>query len=238
MRWNTENDEELRRLVAEGLTNRELTDHFGMNNCESIYRRMQKLGITRSEELKKELQFKGGIHGGNKTKELYDKGVHKCEFHETESGCLIPKYRSPNKEGYFSATVNGKTTYLHRKLWIEKYGPISSEECIRHTCDNSQCCNTDHMILGTNYDNVQDRVRRSRCARGSNNGRANITEEDAARIKYEMSCFKNRTHPRPFKLLKDLMRYLADKYGSTPSALYMIYRNDNWKHVKETPFDI
>lgn len=44
---------------------------------------------------------------------------------------------------------------LHRGHWPEK-GLV-----IRHTCDNPACCNPEHLIEGTQKQNVEDRSERS-----------------------------------------------------------------------------
>lgn len=34
---------------------------------------------------------------------------------------------------------------------------------LRHTCDNPPCCNPRHLLLGTQLDNIRDKVQRNRC---------------------------------------------------------------------------
>jgi len=49
---------------------------------------------------------------------------------------------------------------------------IASSEIVRHTCDNAKCCNPDHLEIGTQIDNINDRVSRGRSAMGERNGRS------------------------------------------------------------------
>ena len=62
-----------------------------------------------------------------------------------------------------------------RVLWENSYGPIPPGLIIRHRCDNPTCINLDHLELGTQLDNIQDRVDRGRCATGIKNGRTKVT---------------------------------------------------------------
>ena len=65
--------------------------------------------------------------------------------------------------GYVRPSGHGGTTYkcfsilASRKAWILTHGPISSEVCVNHRCDNALCCNPAHMYLGTRADNMIDR---------------------------------------------------------------------------------
>lgn len=65
--------------------------------------------------------------------------------------------------GFKKSSGHGATTYksrpIHasRKAWILTHGPISSQVCVNHTCDNSACCNPKHMYLGTRSENMVDR---------------------------------------------------------------------------------
>ena len=43
----------------------------------------------------------------------------------------------------------------HRASWIIENGKISSEEVVRHKCDNRKCFNPEHLEIGTHYDNVR-----------------------------------------------------------------------------------
>lgn len=46
----------------------------------------------------------------------------------------------------------GRVTTAHRYAWLLTYGD-PGELCVLHDCDNSSCCNPDHLHLGTIRDN-------------------------------------------------------------------------------------
>lgn len=62
--------------------------------------------------------------------------------------------------GYFS--IDGKKYIVHRLVWELFNGPIPEGLVVRHKCDNSICCNPNHMELGTQSDNERDKYRRDR----------------------------------------------------------------------------
>ena len=53
--------------------------------------------------------------------------------------------------------------YAHRYALERKLGrELEPGEVARHTCDNPICVNPDHLLPGTQRDNVDDMMRRGR----------------------------------------------------------------------------
>lgn len=50
----------------------------------------------------------------------------------------------------------------HRLAWILTTGEIPDGLFLLHSCDNTRCCNPNHLRLGTQTDNMQDRKIRNR----------------------------------------------------------------------------
>lgn len=58
----------------------------------------------------------------------------------------------------------------HRVAWQLANGPIPRGLLVRHRCDHPECVNPDHLLLGTDADNIRDRETRGRTARGERSG--------------------------------------------------------------------
>lgn len=70
--------------------------------------------------------------------------------------------------GYGQARVGSRidgtrrTVRVHRLVWEHHYGPIPEGLVVRHKCDNPPCCNIEHLEIGTQQENIQDKVERGR----------------------------------------------------------------------------
>jgi hypothetical protein len=65
--------------------------------------------------------------------------------------------------GYGQLMLAGhKSAKSHRLVWIHAYGEIPPGLQVLHKCDNRKCCRADHLFLGTNADNMNDKVRKGR----------------------------------------------------------------------------
>jgi len=83
--------------------------------------------------------------------------------------------RKSNFSHRVSALLNGLIDTLDSKLHV------------LHRCDNPKCCNPSHLFLGTNADNVADRVSKGRTKHtpmhGEKNGMVKLSEEDTQNIR-------------------------------------------------------
>lgn len=68
-------------------------------------------------------------------------------------------YKGINKYGTFNPYY-GKTVYAHR-FAFEITNGIKPEICM-HTCDNPSCVNPNHLVSGTQKDNMSDCVQKKR----------------------------------------------------------------------------
>jgi hypothetical protein len=86
----------------------------------------------------------------------------------TDTGCIVwTGYCDPDGYGRINI-IDRPAALAHRVAWVEAHGPIPPETpCVLHRCDNPPCCNIDHLFLGTQEDNMVDKVTKGR---GSTNG--------------------------------------------------------------------
>ena len=88
---------------------------------------------------------------------------------------------------------------------------------VMHTCDNPQCINPEHLEVGTQRDNMLDKVRKGRhnAATGERVANSKLKEADILKIRED-----NRKQ-----------REIAEEYGVTPAAISAIKLRRVWRHV-------
>lgn len=73
-----------------------------------------------------------------------------------------------DKDGYASMWYEGKKVRLHRLIYV-RHNNVSLEAIaglvVMHTCDNTQCVEPEHLVLGTYKDNIADRTAKNRTSR-------------------------------------------------------------------------
>lgn len=122
--------------------------------------------------------------------------------------------------GYGSIKVDSKVELAHRVAYKYLVGDFPQELCVLHKCDNPACINPDHLFLGTNSDNVKDKVRKGRQSKigeypGEKHHNARLKEQDVLNI---------RT-----KQLKQ--SEYATMYGVSQGLISNIQLNKCWKHI-------
>lgn len=110
----------------------------------------------------------------------------KAKIQVDPSGCWIWT-GSKNHKGYGQFKLEGKTHLAHRlSYWLAHGDPGDLQ--VRHLCPGGHrpaCVNPDHLDVGTNDDNAQDKVRSGSALginQGIRNGRAKLTDEQVLEI--------------------------------------------------------
>ncbi len=93
--------------------------------------------------------------------------------------------RLPKGYGRLRLSNQRRTAYAHRTAWELLRGPIPEGLHVLHKCDNPPCCNPSHLKLGTNTDNIADKVARGRThrLRGELCGAAKLSARDVAAMR-------------------------------------------------------
>lgn len=137
-------------------------------------------------------------------------------------GACLSGVGTSNGHGYriLPARFGGRKSnvYVHILMYLCRVGSVPSGLEVRHMCHNRECCNWMHLRLGTRKENVADSVRAGRHNHGETHSHAKLTELDVTEV----------------RSLRDrglLQREIAGRFGITQSAVSMILRGRNWKHM-------
>ncbi len=123
-----------------------------------------------------------------------------------------------DNKGYGDLRINGKNINAHRYAYILKNGKLDKDVFVCHTCDTPSCVNPKHLWLGSNYDNVQDMVKKMRHTFGERNGQAKLTEEQVKQIR-ELKANNVCTQEKMTKI-----------FGVSRTIISQIITGARWKH--------
>lgn len=88
-----------------------------------------------------------------------------------------------NGNGRGAVSFRGKMDLAYHVAWILTHGEIPDDLYVLHRCDNPGCVNPDHLFLGTQADNIADKVAKGRQARGADYSNARLTQAQAEEIR-------------------------------------------------------
>lgn len=129
------------------------------------------------------------------------------------------------RTGYGQFRYGGKTCRAHRVSYEIHCGPIPDGDgyhgaCVLHRCDNRACINPEHLFLGTQAENMADKVAKSRQPRvshkGSSNGQAKLTNADVLAIRAADGASQRR---------------LAAQFGVAQGRISAIRSGKSWKDL-------
>jgi hypothetical protein len=125
-----------------------------------------------------------------------------------------------SEKGYGLFSVNNRNQRAHRVSYAMANGPIPDGMQVLHDCDNPRCVNPKHLFLGTNADNMADKVAKGRQAhfcpgRGESAPNARLTESQVLAIRASSG-----TH-----------REVAEKFGMSRKQIEDIRARRSWMHI-------
>jgi hypothetical protein len=126
-----------------------------------------------------------------------------------------------DKRAYGKFWDGDKYESAHRVSYRLHKGEIPAGMVVMHTCDVSNCVNPNHLVLGTQSENVIDCVVKGRAdkttkARGEFSGRAILHEENVLEILKSRETTAN----------------LARKFGVNFMTVSAVRHNKSWKHIE------
>jgi plasmid stability protein len=173
--------------------------HKGKKMSEEFKEKLRNRVIT--EETRRRISLAGKITVGWKVNE--------------NTNCWEVTSHKPNCDGYPCIQDNHRPKTICRFNYEKSYGEIPRDKVLRHTCDNRLCINPEHIIIGTQKDNMQDMIDRNRNVKGESVGTHKLTEEDVINIR----ASNEGAVP------------LAKKYGIHYSNIHFIRKRQSWKHI-------
>ena len=120
----------------------------------------------------------------------FEKFIQKINLTET---CWIWTARTNSQTGYGELALQKQRRKwrphaAHRLSWYFFRGTIPSGLVIRHKCHNRGCVNPEHLLIGTQKDNIHDSIDAGRMIgpphpKGESHPRAKVSEKDVVDIR-------------------------------------------------------
>lgn len=130
---------------------------------------------------------------------------------------------SKDGNGYGSLIIRKKMIQVrlttHRISWEIAYGEIPEGLCVCHKCDNRKCVNPNHLFLGTNLDNIRDKIQKGRQPVGEKVPNHKLTSEQVRLIRQEYASGQKG------------QRKLAKEFGVDKTTIKNIVHRTTWKEV-------
>jgi len=145
--------------------------------------------------------------------------------------------RAKTSAGYGQARWQNKTCYTHRLAWTFAHGSIPAGMHVLHNCpdgDNPSCFNPAHLWLGTNNDNIQDKVRKGRTPKGAQTGPC-LHPERMKRGEQRRDSKLTDEAVREIRAVWGVMAsgcQLARDFGVNQMTIWSIVNRRSWRHVR------
>lgn len=117
-----------------------------------------------------------------------------------------------NTKGYGHFMFNEVHTFAHRIVYGYTFPDFDKSLHVCHHCDNPPCCRPDHLFLGTNDDNVRDKIAKNRQS-------AKITSEKVRDIR------------KLYATGQYTMKDLGQTFGVGLTQISRIVNRVRWTHV-------
>lgn len=109
-------------------------------------------------------EARAGLVRGEYRRYIYGHNTRRFGWTETDCGYETAcwNWRNTKSDRYGRIKVRGRDLGAHRFIYEEMFGPVPSNMCVCHRCDNPPCINPEHLFLGTHLDNARDKMEKGR----------------------------------------------------------------------------
>lgn len=148
---------------------------------------------------------------------------------EDKEGCWLWT-GSTFDDGYGAFFIDGNNRRAHRVSYVLHVGEIPSGALVCHRCDVPRCVNPSHLFLGSNADNMADKVAKGRQARG-------VATRPETRARGERCGLRKLTEADVLQIRASDMsfRELGRRFGVDRKTIRLIVARKTWAHVKGIP---
>lgn len=128
----------------------------------------------------------------------------------------------PNKGGYGYMTFGGhKKLKAHRLSWELHNGKIPKGICVLHSCDNRKCVKPSHLFLGTQADNMADRLKKGHYPVGEKHPSSKFTESQVREI------------IRLYRSVGLTAKIVGKMFSTSEAYIWNLVNGYCWKHLHE-----
>src|SRR5882672_644961 len=131
---------------------------------------------------------------------------------------------------YGLLTIHGRQVLAHRLAYYFTYGHLPNDKGLNHVCDVRNCVNPQHLIPGTQTENMCDLAAKGRwgndkrhVARGEKVGTSKLTAESVQSIRSEYAAGGIS------------QRAIARKYGVSQRQILTIVKGQAWQYELPNP---